>query len=191
MAFGSKGHHAAQTLAVNRAIERLWRWSAEGALPVIVDPSPCAFTLKRCRPELSESNRTRFAALVILDGAEFARRLLTGGLAARPVRRSVTLHPVCSAHKMDLVGELVAVARACADEVSVPLGAGCCGFAGDRGFRFPELTAAATRAEAAEVARRDHDGHYSSSRTCEIAMTRATGSPYRSFWTLLDEATRA
>ena len=41
-----------------------------------------------------------------------------------------------------------------------------------------------------EVGRERYDGHYSSSRTCEIAMTRATGRSYRSFWHLLEETTR-
>jgi D-lactate dehydrogenase len=190
LAFGSKGYRPAQNLSVNRAIERLWSWSAGGALPVIVEPSPCALSLKRCRPELSETNRTRFDRLAILDGIEFARELLAAGLATRRVRRSVALHPVCSVQKMDLVPALVDVARACAEDVHVPIGSGCCAFAGDRGFWLPGLTASATRAEAAEVRSSAHDGHYSSSRTCEIALTRAVGRPYRSFWTLLDEATR-
>ena len=81
--------------------------------------------------------------------------------------------------------------RAVVESVSAsetPIGAGCCGFAGDRGFLFPELTAAATRAEAAQLDGRAYTGHYSSSPTCEIGLTRATGKPYRSFWHLLDTA---
>jgi len=72
----------------------------------------------------------------------------------------------------------------------VPASAGCCGFAGDRGFLFPELTASATEQESAEVRAEACDGHYSSSRTCEIGMTRGTGQVYRSFLYLLEEATR-
>ena len=53
---------------------------------------------------------------------------------------SVALHPVCSVTKMGIGGKLEAMARACSDEVIVPLDAGCCGFAGDRGFLVPELT---------------------------------------------------
>jgi D-lactate dehydrogenase len=77
----------------------------------------------------------------------------------------------------------------CAEAV-VPESAGCCGFAGDRGYSVPELTASATLAEAREVSSGTFDGFYSSSRTCEIGLTRATGKPYRSFWYLLDEASR-
>jgi D-lactate dehydrogenase len=103
---------------------------------------------------------------------------------------TVALHPVCSLIKMDLTPKLEAIAAACAAEVLIPRDAGCCGFAGDRGFLYPELTASATRREAEQVLARDCDGHYSSSRTCEIGVTRATGRNYRSFLHLLEAATR-
>jgi D-lactate dehydrogenase len=35
-----------------------------------------------------------------------------------------------------------------------------------------------------------NDGYFSSSRTCEIGMTRATGQIYRSYLYLLEQATR-
>ena len=190
MPFSSKGFRTAHDDAVNRAVESMWRWSNEGELPVVLDTSPCAFTLKQARPELNLINRVRFDSLTILDGIELAERLLANGL--KPVRRkgSVVLHPVCSVHKMELVDRLEAVARACAEDVLVPIDAGCCGFAGDRGFRHPELTAAALRGEASEVLTGEHDGYYSSSRTCEIGLSRATGRSYRSLWSLLDDVTR-
>jgi len=83
-----------------------------------------------------------------------------------------------------------AVAQACADTVVVPRDAGCCGFAGDRGFTHAELTASATKHEAKEVKAQTFDGYYASSRTCEIGMTRSTGQVYRSFLYLLESATR-
>jgi D-lactate dehydrogenase len=102
----------------------------------------------------------------------------------------VALHPVCSITKLNLAAKLEAVAKACAELVVVPRTAGCCGFAGDRGFMVPELTASATKHEAAEVSSRPFDGYFSSSRTCEIGMTRSTSEVYRSFIYLLESATR-
>jgi D-lactate dehydrogenase len=103
---------------------------------------------------------------------------------------SVVLHPVCSLVKLGLAPKLEAIAQACAEEVVIPRDAGCCGFAGDRGFLFPELTASATAHEAEEVRARAFDGHFSSSRTCEVGLTRATGSIYRSYLYLLEAVTR-
>jgi D-lactate dehydrogenase len=65
--------------------------------------------------------------------------------------------------------------------------AGCCGMAGDRGFLFPELTGAATRPEASEINQNPYEGYYSTSRTCEIAMSDAVGKNYHSILYLVDE----
>jgi D-lactate dehydrogenase len=54
----------------------------------------------------------------------------------------------------------------------------------------PELVAAATAEEAAEVTQRPFDAHVSANRTCEIALEQATGRPYMSVVQLLERATR-
>jgi D-lactate dehydrogenase len=189
--FSSKGYVEAHRLAVNRTIESFWRWSDAGRLPVVVDTSPCTYGLRTCRDALSAENRTRFDALTIVDSVEFAARTLLGSLAILRRRTRVVLHPVCSVVKMNLAADLEQIARACADEVMVPLEAGCCGFAGDRGWLVPELTASATGGEAGEVAALTGvEGYYSSSRTCEIGLSRSTGRVYRSHLYLLEWASR-
>ena len=188
--FSSKGYTEASAFAANRAIERFWAWSDEGRLPVVVDTSPCTHGLKTSRPQLTPENQARFDRLTILDGVEFTHDALLPGLTARRMAGSVVLHPVCSLTKMDLGAKLEGIARFCSDDVTVPLSAGCCAFAGDRGFLHPELTASATRQEAAEVKAMGCAEHLSSSRTCEIGMTRATGEVYRSYMSLLERVTR-
>jgi D-lactate dehydrogenase len=188
--FSSKGYVEAHRLIVNRTVEDLWRWSSDGRLPVVVDTSPCTYGLKTCRDALSVDNQARFDRLVILDSVEFASRHLLPRLDVRRRRRRVVIHPVCSIVKMNLSADLERAARACAEEVVVPPSAGCCAFAGDRGWLVPELTASATAREATEVATQIADGHFSSSRTCEIGLTRATGQVYRSFLFLVEWATR-
>ena len=91
---------------------------------------------------------------------------------------------------MGLAPRLRALADALAEDVYVAPSATCCGFAGDRGISHPELTAAATADQAAELAGRDFDAHLSSNRTCEIGLSRATGAEYESFVFLLEELTR-
>ena len=54
----------------------------------------------------------------------------------------------------------------------------------------PELTASAMEEEAAEIHALQASEIYSSSRTCEIGLTRATGVTARSFIHLLERATR-
>jgi len=188
--FSSKGYDQAHATAVNRAIARFWHWSQEGRLPVVLDTSPCTYGLLRSREALSPENRARFARLRIQDSIDFAHDALLPGLSVRRRAGAVALHPVCSVVKMNLTPKLEAIARACGAAVTIPAGAGCCGFAGDRGFLFPELTASATAREGAEVRSGGFEGGYSSSRTCEIGLTRATGMVYRSYLFLLEAATR-
>jgi D-lactate dehydrogenase len=188
--FSSKGLADAHKTAINAAIERCWRWSEQGRLPIVIDTSPCTYGFRTAPGYLTEENQKRFDQMRFLDSIEFVHDTLLPKLHVNVQTESVTLHPVCSVTKLGLTPKLEAIAKACSDKVLIPLDAGCCAFAGDRGFLFPELTASATRLEAAEVKAKHAGPCYSSSRTCEIGMTRATGQIYRSYLYLLEQATR-
>ena len=190
MPFGSKGYRDAATAAASRFVAAIWEWTDEGRLPVVLDTSPCSHTLRHCGPDLEAGLLDRYGRLELLDGVEFALKHVVPHLEARQPQGAVALHPVCSTVKMGIDAQLAKVVEPFCTRVVVPRSAGCCGFAGDRGFLVPELTASATAAESREVLSDSFDGYYSSSRTCEIGLTRATGRPYRSFWYLLDEASR-
>ncbi len=188
--FSSKGLNTAHAVAINAATERCWRWSGEGNLPVVIDTSPCTYGFKTARAYLTPENQERFDKIRFLDAIEFVHDELLPQLVVKTNSGSVALHPVCSVTKMGIGAKLEGIARACSEDVMIPLEAGCCGFAGDRGFLFPELTQSATKHEADEVKAKRPDECYSSSRTCEIGMTRATGQIYRSYMYLLEKATR-
>ena len=188
--FSSKGFDEAHRYTINHAIEKFWEWSQQGRLPVVMDTSPCTYGVLSSRGYLTVDNQAKFDKLKIIDSTAFAYDVLLPRLQVRRKVGSVALHPVCSVTKMNLLPQLEGVAKACADKVVVPRDAGCCGFAGDRGFTHPELTASATKHEAREVKTQSFDGYFASSRTCEVGMTRSTGQVYRSFLYLLEETTR-
>jgi D-lactate dehydrogenase len=190
MPFSSKGFTRAHAIAANTAVERFWRWSDQGTLPVVIDTSPCTYTLRTARDYLTPENQGRFDQLRVLDAIEFVHDELLPKLKVKAKVNCVALHPVCSVTKMGITAKLEGIAKACSQEVLIPADAGCCAFAGDRGFLFPELTQSATQPEAAEVRAKHPDACYSSSRTCEIGMTRATGQLYRSYMYLLEKGTR-
>jgi D-lactate dehydrogenase len=100
------------------------------------------------------------------------------------------LHPVCTLERNGGTPKLRKIAERCAEKVTIPLNVGCCGMAGDRGFLFPELTASATLNEAQEALGSSCDGHYATTRTCELALSEATGKDYASILYLVDEALR-
>jgi D-lactate dehydrogenase len=188
--WSSKGFDAAHKHKANEMVGRLWEWSGEGRLPVVIDAASCTGGIADpAEGVLSEENAARLAQMEVVDSVDWALRLLPDLEISEKVG-SATLHPTCAARRLGLAPSLRALAEALADDVYVAPSATCCAFAGDRGISHPELTASATGPQAEELAGRSFDAYLSSNRTCEIAMSRATGQAYESPLILLERLTR-
>ncbi|HEY0390917.1 MAG TPA: FAD-binding and (Fe-S)-binding domain-containing protein [Solirubrobacterales bacterium] len=189
--WSSKGFGDAHRHKANEMVERLWAWSGEGDLPVVIDAASCTQGVSEPgEGVLSEENAERLAQLEILDSVVWAHDRLLPKLEISSRVASATVHPTCATRHMGLAPRLRTLAGALADEVYVAPSSTCCGFAGDRGISHPELTASATRPQAEELAGRHFDAHLSSNRTCEIGLSRATGEDYESVLILLERLTR-
>ncbi|MGW1006105.1 FAD-binding and (Fe-S)-binding domain-containing protein [Streptomyces sp. NPDC002520] len=187
----SKGYDVGNTLMANRIVERAWEWTDGGRLPLIVDASSCTLGIgHEVEPYLTPENLRKHQALTVVDSVVWAATELLPHLKVTDRIDSAVIHPTCSMRHLGDVEELRAVAQFVAQDVSVPVYAECCGFAGDRGLLHKELTEAATVHEAAEVTARDFDAHLSANRTCEIGMEHVTGRPYHSALLALERATR-
>lgn len=185
--FSSKGYKDAYRYTANKIIDLLWQESEEGVLPVVTDVSSCAYTLHNLRPVLDESNQRKFDRLTVLDSVDFLHDYILPRSNVTGKQKDIVLHPVCSLQKMKTEDKFLKVAKHFAASVTIPKYAGCCGMAGDRGFLFPELTAAAAHPEALEVQQRKYDGYYSSTKTCEMAMSAAVKENYESILCLADD----
>ncbi|MFT4024456.1 MAG: (Fe-S)-binding protein [Flavihumibacter sp.] len=188
--FSSKGYTQAYAYTAEKIVEQLWIASEEGKWPVVTDVSSCTHTLLQLGNVLPPAGLQKFNRLKMVDSIGFLDELLQRKKPAVNASRKIVLHPVCSLTKMNTEKVFYRVAKYLATEVTVPLHSGCCGMAGDRGFLFPELTAAATRPEAGEVKKQRYDGYYSSTKTCEMAMSEAVGANYESILYLADEVLR-
>jgi D-lactate dehydrogenase len=191
MPFGSKGYSQAYQDMLHRTLTLFWEWTNQGRLPVVIDASSCAYTLRSCSEALSSEDLVHWRKLTILDSIEYAHDFLLPRLNITPLPDTVVLHPNCASRKLNLQDKLLAIAHRCASMAVIPSSLDCCAFAGDRGLLFPELTASATSLEAQEVNARAYDGYYSSNLTCEMGMVVATGKPYRSILYLLEKASRS
>ncbi|HEU5104282.1 MAG TPA: FAD-binding and (Fe-S)-binding domain-containing protein [Solirubrobacterales bacterium] len=188
--WSSKGFAAAHAHKANEMVGRLWEWSGEGALPVVIDAASCTGAIADpAEGVLSEENSERLGKLEIVDSVAWALRLLPN-LEIDTKVASATVHPTCATRRLALAHPLRILTNALADDVYIAPSATCCAFAGDRGITHPELTASATRPQAEELSGRSFDAYLSSNRTCEIAMTRATGQPYESVLSLLERLSR-
>lgn len=185
--FQSKGFSPAYKHTANSIIDKLWMWTQGGSIPILMDVTSCTQSLHGARPYLSVQNQQRFDELKIIDSINYITDMLLPRLKIKHPKKHIVFHPVCSVTKMGLQQQLKTIGSACAVAYDIPYQAGCCGMAGDRGFYYPGLTQAATHNEATEVNQQQYDGYYSSAKTCEMALSEATGHNYQSLFYLVDE----
>jgi D-lactate dehydrogenase len=176
--FESKGF-TAQADAKARELEAaLLAATGGGRLPVLVDTSPCLFRMRKVMDK----------RLALFDPVEFTLTHLMDRLEVTPLNETIAYHHTCSSVKMGLEAKALALVKTCARKVVVPDLVGCCGFAGDRGFNYPELNASALQHLRPGVA--GCACGYSTSRTCEIGLSAHSGIHYKSILYLLDRCTR-
>ena len=158
--------------------EALWKASEEGKYPVLCAQSPCLHRMKKVMKKMK-----------LYEPAEFIMTYLVDRLDFHPIDRHVALHLTCSTREMGVDKDMIALARLCSNNVYLPEGVGCCGFAGDRGFTFPEMNRYALRKLRPQIEKNHIEVGYSNSRTCEIGLESNTGIPYMSIVYLVNECT--
>jgi len=149
-----------------------------GRYPVLCDTSPC---LQRMKSTVDKG-------LSLYEPIEFVLKFLMQRLEFTQKEASIAIHPTCSTRKMGLETQLFKLAQMCSSNVIWPEEIYCCGFAGDRGFTFPELNKSAIEGLHEHVC--TCESGYSTSKTCEIGLSLHSKIPYRSILYLVDEVTR-
>lgn len=179
MAFSSKGFKEQARKKEDELNQALLKASRDGELPIVFDMSPC----------LLHAKETLDTRLRLYDQVEFIHDHLLDRLQVTKLPLTVAVHTTCSSTKMLLHDKLYSVASRCADKVVVPDDVRCCGWAGDRGFFYPELPGSALEPLRDAVAGASEG--YSNSRTCEIGLTTNSGINYQSLVYLVDKACAA
>jgi D-lactate dehydrogenase len=186
-----KGFNAGFAVMANLIVERMWAWSAKGRIPIVCDVSSCYLTLTdELAPVLTAENARRYKKLHLMDINEWLKDDVLPRLRVKAKRPSVVLHPTCACVQTGNQQTMLDVAKACADQVTIPVNWNCCGTAGDRSFYHPELTDGAQLYEQQEVAGSAYDGYYSVAKTCEISLSQRSGKEYESIAYLVEETTR-
>lgn len=179
MAFSSKGLKEEGARKSKELESALLKASENGKYPILFDMSPCFYTFH----EAYESKD-----LKIYDPIEFMLDFVMPKLEIKHPRNIVTVFPVCSVKKIGMEQKLLQLAKLCAKEVAF-VDTNCCGFAGDRGFTYPELNAHGQRHLNEQIPAGCKDG-YSTSRTCEIGMSEYSDINFKSIFYLIDEVTK-
>lgn len=177
MAFSSKGFKNSAQLKENELQKALLDASENGKLPILCDMSPCLHHMKG----------TLDKTLKLYEPIEFTLKFLVDKLDFKKQPGTIAIHTVCSAKHMGLEPKLAELARMCSENVVMP-DVICCGFAGDRGFTYPELNKFGLRNLKKQIPAGVKEG-YSTSRTCEIGLSLHGGISYKSILYLVDRVT--
>jgi D-lactate dehydrogenase len=159
--------------------EALWQASEQGKYPVVCDQSPCLHRMRKCIKRMR-----------LYEPVEFIWEYLRDRLDFTPIDRRIALHFTCSTREMGLVDKMTSLARLCSNNVFMPEGVGCCGFAGDRGWTYPEVNRWALRKLRRQLEDNRIEMGYSNSRTCEVGLETNGGIPYQSIIYLVNEVTQ-
>ena len=160
--------------------EALWQASEQGKYPVMCDQSPCLHRLRKCIDRMK-----------LYEPVEFIWEYLRDRLEFTPINRHIALHFTCSTREMGLVDKMTQLAKLCSNNVFLPEGVGCCGFAGDRGWTHPEVNRWALRKLHKQLEDNRIEIGYSNSRTCEVGLETNGGIPYLNIAYLVNEVTRS
>lgn len=179
MPYNSKGIVDVAAERLEDLEEALWQASEQGKYPVLIDTSPCALRAVQgfTKP------------MAVFEPVGFVSEYLMDKLDFTAVDRPIMMHVTCSSVKMGLSDKMKNLLEKCSSQVILPEGIHCCGYAGDKGIRTPELNQHALRALEEQVPVDCSEG-YSNSRTCEIGLSEHSGVPYRSVLYLVDEVTK-
>jgi D-lactate dehydrogenase len=177
MPFSSKGYKEQGQMKSDELETALRMASKDGKYPILCDMSPCSKTMAQNFGE----------RLKVYDSVAFIVDFLLERLPIEQIDEPIVIHHTCSTRKEGLVGAFEKIARACSSRVTVPKKVSCCGFAGDRGFTYPELNRSALRHLKSEIPA-DTKLAFSTSKTCEIGLSEESGLAYRSVWYLLQKA---
>lgn len=181
MPFSSKGFFEQANYKGHELYEALYDSSNNGNLPIVFDTSPCVKTFR----EYLKNNQLN--DLKIFDSVEFVADHILDKLNIVKIKETVAIHATCSTTKMELTEKLLKIANECAQNVYVPEDINCCGFAGDRGFSFPELNQSALAGLSESLKDHNCQSGFSTSKTCEIGLSLHGGIEYNSIIYLVDE----
>lgn len=175
--FESKGFTKDADEQLETLLMELFEASNNGEYPILCDNSPCSYRM---------INGLKKMNMKVYEPIDFSLQFLVPELKITKTYEPIVLHTTCSSKKMKLDDKFEKLANILSNDVTIPENINCCGFAGDRGFNFPELNASALAGLKGQI-KPDIKRGFSTSKTCEIGLSHTSEKDYSSILYLLDE----
>ncbi len=157
-----------------------------GEIPIVLDHSACSAEL------IAQIQRPAKAqCLKVYDLSTFAQKFILPYLSITPINDPVGLHIICSTRKGGYMDDVLRIAKSCTThQVYIDENTQCCGFAGNKGFFYPELNSMALQSLKKYFQNNPTNRLYSTSSTCEIGLSENTGKVWQHIIYLLDEVSK-
>ena len=177
MSFDSHGQRAAGERMSDKLINKLYKDSDNGKRPIVIDNSPCSYHIKDYASRLKKD-------IKILDIIEYLDDVKEK-FNLNPIDVRYHAHASCSAEKMNLTERFHTLMSKCITNVTRDESQKCCGAAGDKSLRNPGLSIYASNKLSFQD---DRTQGVSSSITCELGMSEATGRRFKNIISIFCEA---
>lgn len=191
LSFSSKAFVDANDLKIDELLKSLMEISEGGTYPILCDTSPCALHIRKAIQLCSDSEYS-VLGLSVYEPVQFISLFLDEKkLDWSKKFDNILLHSPCSTKQMHLHSKMESIAKKCSKNVidsNVP----CCGMAGDRGMRYPELGDSSCYPMKRQISNNDStpiQQGFSTSRTCEIQMANQSSVHFGSLIHLVNECT--
>jgi D-lactate dehydrogenase len=158
-------YHSQAKLAQQQQMTSAMKASLQNASIAIIDNSSCSGFLAN-------------AGINLIDINEFIVAKIDRNKLTKKYKK-IALHIDCSTAKHSFNPGYLEVLKLCSDEVLIPEGIKCCGFAGDKGFFTPELNASSLSDLAPQVTGCEIGVTFN--RSCQIGLTHHGKVQYISF----------
>lgn len=191
MAFSSKGFKSAFIISANKFVDESFKSSNEGAIPVLIDSSSCAFTINNYTSEiLSYENYQKFKSMKFIDSIDFLSDYIIPKVKIRKSDMTIAAFANCGAKKSNNETKFYSIASHCSNNIISPVSNACCGFAGDRGLIFPELYGSSLKNFSDEINVAQSLIGISSNLPCESALADTCKIPFYSIVQLIEKLSR-
>ena len=177
MSFDSHGQRATGRRMLEKLTNKLYGDSDNGKIPIVFDNSPCSYHIK------DYVNRSK-KNLIILDIIEYLDGIKEQ-YNISPINKKFYAHASCSTEKMNLSNQFHSLMKTCISNVTQDQDQKCCGAAGDKSLRYPGLSIYASNKLSFHD---DCINGVSSSITCEMGMSEATGKNFTNIIPIFCEA---
>lgn len=154
-----------------------------GEIPIVLDHSACSAELIAQVQTLQEAK-----CLKVYDLSAFTQKYILPNLSITPISEPVGLHIICSTRKGGWMDSVFAIAKSCTThQIYIDEKTQCCGFAGNKGFFYPEFNSSALESLKKYFKAHPTNRLYSTSSTCEVGLSENMGKVWQHIIYLLDE----